>query len=82
MLIIIFNKSTVFLTFFYSFSDKKMIKIEIPRIPTMYTGSGDLFAALLLAHTYLEDNSKAAFEKTINTLFQVLQITYKHSLSK
>ncbi|XP_033208892.1 pyridoxal kinase isoform X2 [Belonocnema kinseyi] len=61
--------------------DNTMIKIEVPRIPAIYTGSGDLFAALLLAHTYLEDDIKISLEKTINTLFEVLEKTYHHSLT-
>lgn len=58
-----------------------MIKIVIPKIPAIYTGSGDLFAALLLAHTYLQEDLQIALEKTINTLLEVLQRTYEHSLS-
>ncbi|CAK9832134.1 Pyridoxal kinase [Anthophora retusa] len=59
--------------------DNKLIKINIPRIPTDFTGSGDLFAALFLAHTYLEDNMEAAIEKTVNTLHGILLKTYEHS---
>lgn len=64
-----------------SIKDNRILKITIPRIPAIYTGSGDLFAALLLAHTFLEKDLKVALEKTINTLFEVLQRTYDHSLS-
>ncbi|XP_008214875.1 pyridoxal kinase isoform X1 [Nasonia vitripennis] len=60
--------------------DNKVIKIDVPVIPAVYTGSGDLFAALFLAHSYLEDNVKTAFENTINSLHDVLLKTYEHSL--
>ncbi|KAF3430144.1 hypothetical protein E2986_02491 [Frieseomelitta varia] len=59
--------------------DNKLIKIDIPKIPANFTGSGDLFAALFLAHTYLQDNIKAAIEKTINSLYRVLLKTYEYS---
>lgn len=59
-------------------SDNKMIRIEIPKIPAIYTGSGDLYAALFLAHSYLQDNITTALEKTINTLYCVLQKTYEN----
>ncbi|KAK9299317.1 hypothetical protein QLX08_007664 [Tetragonisca angustula] len=59
--------------------DNKLIKIDIPKIPANFTGSGDLFAALFLAHTYLQDNIKTAVEKTINSLYSVLLKTYEYS---
>ncbi|XP_058799862.1 pyridoxal kinase [Phymastichus coffea] len=59
--------------------DNKMIKIEVPKIPASYTGSGDLFAALFLAHCYLTDNIKTSLENTINSLRDVLLNTYEHS---
>ncbi|KOC70752.1 Pyridoxal kinase [Habropoda laboriosa] len=64
---------------FSTTKDNKLIKIDIPKIPTNFTGSGDLFAALFLAHTYLEDNMEAAIEKTVNTLHSVLLKTYEYS---
>lgn len=60
-------------------SDKRLIKIDIPKISANFTGSGDLFAALFLAYTYLEDNMKDAIEKTVNSLHSVLLKTYEHS---
>lgn len=59
-----------------------MIKIEVPKIPALYTGSGDLFAALFLAHCYLEDKVQSALENTISTLHDVLLNTYEYSKSK
>lgn len=58
--------------------DKCLIKIEIPKIPTNYTGSGDLFAALFLAHSHYEAELKTALEKTINSLHSVLLKTYEY----
>ena len=59
--------------------DNTLIKINIPKLPATFTGSGDLFAALFLAHTYLQDNIKDALEKTVNSLHMVLRKTYEHS---
>lgn len=55
-----------------------MIKIDIPKIPLSYVGSGDLFAALFLAHSTLQSNLKEALEKTINTLHAVLLKTMEN----
>lgn len=59
--------------------ENKIMKIDIPKIPASFTGSGDLFAALFLAYTYLKDNMKIAIENTINSLQGVLLNTYEHS---
>ncbi|XP_034950518.1 pyridoxal kinase isoform X1 [Chelonus insularis] len=59
--------------------DKEMITINIPKIPINYTGSGDLFAALFLAHSTLEKDLKSALEKTINTLHSILLKTYEYA---
>ncbi|XP_043266878.1 pyridoxal kinase [Venturia canescens] len=56
--------------------DKTKISINIPKIPAMYTGSGDLFAALFLAHSDSKD-VRTALEKTINTVHGVLQKTHE-----
>lgn len=63
-------------------SDNTLIKVDIPKIPATFTGSGDLFAALFLAHLHLQSNMKAAIEKTVNSLHSVLLNTYEYSLSK
>ncbi|XP_066596758.1 pyridoxal kinase-like isoform X3 [Prorops nasuta] len=65
-----------------SVKDESILKIDIPLIPVSYTGSGDLFAALFLAHIHLEGNIKDAIEKTINTLRAVLLKTFKHYESR
>jgi pyridoxine kinase len=59
-----------------------MLKIEIPQISAVYTGSGDLYAALFLAHSYLQKNLKLALENTINSLHDVLLTTYDYSQGK
>lgn len=51
-------------------------KIDCPILPGHFTGTGDLCAALLLAHTAREANNiPAVMEKVINTMFAVLQRT-------
>ncbi|XP_053979516.1 pyridoxal kinase [Hylaeus volcanicus] len=66
-------------TIFPSATENLLYKIEIPKIPANFTGSGDLFAALFLAHTYLEDSLKDAIQKTMNSLYSVLLKTYDYS---
>ncbi|EZA59105.1 Pyridoxal kinase [Ooceraea biroi] len=61
-----------------SSTDFILIKVDIPKIPATFTGSGDLFAALFLAHLYLQSDMKAIMEKTINSLYSVLLNTYEH----
>ncbi|XP_043592471.1 pyridoxal kinase [Bombus pyrosoma] len=58
--------------------ENKLIKINIPKIPASFTGSGDLFTALFLAHTYLQNDMKTALEKTVNSLYSVLLKTYEY----
>ncbi|XP_047351171.1 pyridoxal kinase [Vespa velutina] len=60
-----------------SLKDDVLLKVDIPKIPSSFTGSGDLFAALFLAHTYLHEDIKTATEKTINSLQGVLFETFK-----
>lgn len=66
----------------FCFSDNTLIKVDIPKIPATFTGSGDLFAALFLAHEYLQSDIKATMEKTINSLYSVLLNTYEYSKGK
>jgi len=65
------------LSFFIS--DNTLIKVDIPKIPATFTGSGDLFTALFLAHVYLQNDMKVIMEKTINSLYSVLLNTYEYS---
>ncbi|XP_078486048.1 pyridoxal kinase-like [Ciona intestinalis] len=49
------------------------IKLEMPMIDAAFVGSGDLFAALLLAWTHrFPDNLKLALEKVISTMQRIL----------
>jgi len=64
------------------FLDNTLIKVDIPKIPATFTGSGDLFAALFLAHVYLQSDMKITMEKTINSLYSVLLNTYEYSKGK
>jgi pyridoxine kinase len=51
-------------------------RIDCPILPFEFTGTGDLCAALLLAHSALQpDNIPVVMEKVINTMFAVLQRT-------
>lgn len=59
--------------------DNTLMKVDIPRISATFTGSGDLFTALFLAHEYLQSDMKATMEKTINSLYSVLLNTYEYS---
>lgn len=53
------------------------IQLDIPRYPLDLTGTGDLFAALLLAwlHAY-PNNLKLACEKVVSTMQSVIDRTY------
>nr|CAG4643339.1 EOG090X09AY [Ilyocryptus agilis] len=51
-------------------------KLEIPRLPHLFTGTGDLFAALLLAWLHRSDGDlPLAMNNSINTLQGVLRRT-------
>ena len=73
-------------------------RVEMPKIPAQFTGTGDLFAALLLAWgqetlqvskytlskiiILLLCSTQTACEKTVSTMHSVLQRTLKHALGK
>uniref|UniRef100_A0A8C1CDT5 Pyridoxal kinase n=2 Tax=Cyprinus carpio TaxID=7962 RepID=A0A8C1CDT5_CYPCA len=57
----------------------QQIRMDIPRVDAVFVGTGDLFAAMLLAWTHLHpDNLKMACEKTVSVLCHVIKrtITY------
>ncbi|XP_013421781.1 pyridoxal kinase [Lingula anatina] len=57
---------------------KTGIRLEIPKLPANFTGTGDLFAALLLAWMDKHaGNLKLACEKTISTIQVILKRTLK-----
>lgn len=61
------------------------LRIDIPKFPIELTGTGDLFAAALLAWTYFHpDDLKLAIEKVVSTMQHVLKRTllYTEQVSK
>nr|CAG4644109.1 EOG090X09AY [Lepidurus arcticus] len=61
----------------------KRLKIQIPRLPHVFTGTGDLFASLLLAYMHkFEGNLVLAVQSTIGTLQNVIQRTLKYALNQ
>ncbi|KAL7638681.1 UNVERIFIED_CONTAM: hypothetical protein RMT77_011253 [Armadillidium vulgare] len=58
-------------------NEKTRLKIRIPRFPVNFTGSGDLFAALLLGWMHCTNkNLKKSVENTVATMQKVLRRTY------
>uniref|UniRef100_A0A8D0DH97 pyridoxal kinase n=1 Tax=Sander lucioperca TaxID=283035 RepID=A0A8D0DH97_SANLU len=60
------------------------ICIDIPKVDAVFVGTGDLFAALLLAWTHHHPKDlKAACEKTVSVMHHVIKrtITYAHELA-
>lgn len=56
--------------------------MDIPKIPASFAGCGDLFAALFLAHLYLQNNLRTTVEKTTNSMYSVLLNTYEYFKGK
>uniref|UniRef100_A0A671SLV5 Pyridoxal kinase n=2 Tax=Sinocyclocheilus anshuiensis TaxID=1608454 RepID=A0A671SLV5_9TELE len=57
----------------------QQIRMDIPRVDAVFVGTGDLFAAMLLAWTHLHPNDlKMACEKTVSVIYHVIKrtITY------
>uniref|UniRef100_H2Y499 Pyridoxal kinase n=1 Tax=Ciona savignyi TaxID=51511 RepID=H2Y499_CIOSA len=70
------SSSLIFLFFSTNGAKTQRIKLEMPLIKASFVGSGDLFAALLLAWTHRHpDNLKLALEKVISTMQRILQRT-------
>ena len=62
---------------------KTSLQINMPKLPAHFTGTGDLFAALLLAWLhYHSDNIKLACEKTVSTMQDVLKRTLAKAKGK
>ncbi|XP_043229882.1 pyridoxal kinase-like [Amphibalanus amphitrite] len=58
----------------------RRIRINIPRLPASFTGTGDLFAACLLAWMHKTNGDlKTSCQKTVATLQDVLKRTLKHA---
>jgi len=61
--------------------ERTAIRLEIPKFPATFTGTGDLFAALLLAWMYKTNNNlQVACERTVATMQDVLARTYKSAI--
>ncbi|KAB0797291.1 hypothetical protein PPYR_08285 [Photinus pyralis] len=58
---------------------RRALTINIPKLPTSFTGTGDLFAALILAWMHKTNNLKSALENSINTLQAVLKKTWDYA---
>lgn len=55
---------------------KEKFNTHIPRLPVNFTGTGDLFAALLMAWSHLTNNNlKRSVEATLDTMQAILQRT-------
>ena len=58
----------------------EMWSISCPQLPGAYTGTGDLCAALFLAHTAIQPNDiSGALEKVIDTMYAIIERTHRHS---
>ncbi|ESO94876.1 hypothetical protein LOTGIDRAFT_144857 [Lottia gigantea] len=68
---------------FYYFCDgkKEIYKIEFPLLPAFFSGTGDLFAASLLAWSQKDQNLKLALEKTVSTVQAVIKRTLNYAKS-
>ncbi|XP_066542036.1 pyridoxal kinase-like [Hoplias malabaricus] len=56
--------------------EKQQIRMDIPKVDAVFVGTGDLFAALLLAWTHHHPNDlKAACEKTVSVMQHVIKRT-------
>ncbi|KAF5881003.1 pyridoxal kinase-like [Clarias magur] len=59
--------------------EKQRIRLDIPKVDAVFVGTGDLFAAMLLAWTHHHPNDlKKACEKTVSVMQHVIKrtITY------
>ena len=62
---------------------KKCIRMEIPKVDAIFTGTGDLFASVLLAWLYRHpDDLALACEATVSTVQAVLTRTLAHAQRK
>ena len=62
-------------------AEQEMWRIKCPLIPRRFTGTGDLCAALLLAHTDTLPLPQA-LEKTMNTMHAVIERTHQYATSR
>ena len=68
---------------FFKQGNKKCIRMEIPKVDAIFTGTGDLFASVLLAWLYRHPDDLAhACEATVSTVQAVLKRTLAHAQRK
>lgn len=61
-------------------TSNRFYRIDIPKLDCSFTGTGDLFASLLTAWLYkTEYNIKEALEKTVSSVYKILEDTFKWS---
>lgn len=61
----------------------KCVRMEIPKLEATFTGTGDLFASVLLAWLHRHPNDLAlACEATVSTVQAVLKRTLAHAQRK
>ncbi|XP_046328139.1 pyridoxal kinase-like isoform X1 [Haliotis rufescens] len=58
---------------------KECYRIEIPLLPAIFVGTGDLFAASLMVWMQKDNSLKVAFEKTISTVQAVIRRTLDYA---
>lgn len=65
-------------------NSSQKIRMDIPKVDAVFVGTGDLFAAMLLAWTHLHPKDlKTACEKTVAVMHHVIKrtITYAHEIA-
>ena len=73
----------LFACLFFDQGKKRCIRMEIPKVDAIFTGTGDLFASLLLAWLYrYPDDLALACETTVSTVQAVLSRTLAHAQRK
>ena len=70
----------IILSLFITQGQNKRIRMEVPKLDAVFTGTGDLFASVLLAWLYRHPNDLAlACEATVSTVQAVLRRTLAHA---
>lgn len=60
--------------------EKQLIRMDIPKVDAVFVGTGDLFAAMLLAWTHHHPNDlKTACEKTVSGMQHVIKRTINYA---
>ena len=71
---------SLFIYFYPGKGHRSCIRMEIPKLPAIFTGTGDLFASLLLAWMQKHPNDlKLVCEKTMSAVQAVLKRTLQEA---